>query len=287
MATSTAAPAAAPVPRQSLGAVFRTWWPLLPMLLIVLVAVLGPAFVPHETERVSGPSSVPPGAEHWFGTDSAGLDVFSRTVVATRINLLIALAVAVLATLIGSVVGLAIGMNESRRGPLGWLARGTARLVDLAEAVPSVLLGLVVIALFGATAVTLTVALAVILSPIQIRLVRTEVLRVRKEAYLDAARIGGATEWALTLRHVLPNSVRPAWENASVVFAVSIIVTAALGFVGVGLPPPTPEWGSMLSAGAQDAVVGRWWAAAFPALALAATVAAFAGGTGLLLRRLR
>jgi peptide/nickel transport system permease protein len=234
-----------------------------------------------------GGSSVAPNGEFWFGTDAAGLDVFSRTIVATRMNLLIALAVALLATVIGSAVGLVIGMNESRRGPVGWLARGGARVVDLAEAVPAVLLGLVVIALFGATPVTLAVALAVILSPIQIRLVRTEVLRVRKEAYLDAARIGGATEWALTVRHVLPNSVRPAWENASVVFAVSIIVTAALGFVGVGLPPPTPEWGSMLSAGAQDAVVGRWWAATFPALALAGTVAAFAGGTAALLKRLR
>ncbi|MFR9803093.1 ABC transporter permease [Pseudonocardia sp. RS010] len=265
----------------------RTWWPLLPMLLIMAIGLVGPLFVPHDPERVVGDSSVAPNGEFWFGTDASGLDVFSRTIVATRVNLLIALAVAVLATLIGSAVGLVIGMNEARRGPLGWLARGGARVVDLAEAVPAVLLGLVVIALFGATPWTLTVALAFILSPIQIRLVRTEVLRVRKEAYLDAARIGGATEWALTLRHVLPNSVRPAWENASVVFAVSIIVTAALGFVGVGLPPPTPEWGSMLSAGAQDAVVGRWWAATFPALALASTVAAFAGGTAALLKRLR
>jgi peptide/nickel transport system permease protein len=268
-------------------AALRTWWPLLPMLGIIVIGLVGPLLVPFDPERVVGDSSVPPNGEFLFGTDAAGLDVFSRTIVATRMNLLIALAVAVLATVIGSVVGLVIGMNESRRGPVGWLARGGARVVDLAEAVPAVLLGLVVIALFGATPLSLTVALAFILSPIQIRLVRTEVLRVRKEAYLDAARIGGATEWALTVRHVLPNSVRPAWENASVVFAVSIIVTAALGFVGVGLPPPTPEWGSMLSAGAQDAVVGRWWAATFPALALAGTVAAFAGGTAALLKRLR
>lgn len=262
-------------------------WRLAPFAVIVLVAVVGPFVVPYDPTRVVGSAGLPPGSEHLFGTDSAGLDVFSRVIAATRLNLVIAGLVTVLTTMIGAFVGILVGMNESRRGPLGWAARGLSRLVDLADAVPAIVLGLVVISFFGASAPTMVVCLAVILSPIQIRLIRTEVLRVRAEAYLDAARIAGVGEVRLTLRHVMPNSVSAAWENTSVVFAVSIIVTAALGFVGVGMPPPTPEWGAMLSRGAPDAVAGRWWSATSPAAALALTVGSFALAAGEVLRRRR
>jgi peptide/nickel transport system permease protein len=249
---------------------------LVPMGILVVIAVTGRWWIPFDPEKVIGPTSVAPGGEYVFGTDASGLDVFSRVVAATSTNLVIAITVAVLATLVGCVIGLIIGMNESRHGALGFGARAAARAVDLTEAVPAVLIGLVVVSFFGASATTLTLALAVILSPIQIRLVRTEVLRVRGDAYLDAARMAGLTEFRLTVRHVLPNSAWAAVGNVSVIFAVSIIVTAALGFIGVGLPPPEPEWGSMLSTGSGDVVMGKWWAATFPAAALFLAVAAAA-----------
>jgi peptide/nickel transport system permease protein len=249
------------------------WWRLFPLGLVVLVAVVGPFLVPFDAERIAGPVVEPPGGTYLFGTDSAGLDVFSRTIVAARTNLLIALFTTVGATLLGLVVGLTIGMSESARGIRAALARGSARLVDLLEAVPAIVAGLIVVSLYGNSSLTLTCAMAVILAPMQIRLVRTEVLRVRGEAYLDAARMQGMSEAELTVRHVLPNAAKPALENTSVIFALSVILTAALGFIGVGLPPPTPEWGSMLTRGVSDALSGRWWSAAFPALALAATVA--------------
>lgn len=260
---------------------------VVPLVVLVLVALCSPLFIPFDPVVVAGAASEAPSGAHWFGTDSSGLDVFSRTLAASRLNLSIALVVTVCATLIGAIVGLTIGMNESRRGPLGWASRGSARLVDLVEAIPSVLTGLVIIAFFGAGTTTLMISLSIILAPIQIRLVRTEVLRVRSEAYLDAARGGGQSEFQLTVRHVLPNSVTAAVENASVIFAVAIIVTAALGFVGAGVAPPTPEWGSMLARGSSDAAVGRWWPAAFPALALGITIAAVSTGFNELLRRRR
>ncbi|MFB2583066.1 ABC transporter permease [Herbiconiux sp. P15] len=252
----------------------RRWIGIVPFAVLVLVAVVGPMLVPFDPTKVVGPSSTPPGGAHLFGTDSAGMDVFSRTVAATRINLIIALGTTVIATAIGVILGLAIGMNESRSGAASTLARGTARVVDLIEAVPAVLTGLVIVSFYGSSVLTLTVAMAIILSPIQIRLVRTEVLRVRRESYLDAARMAGDSEWRLTLRTVLPNSSWAALENTSVVFAISIILTASLGFIGVGLPVPAAEWGSMLSRGATDALVSRWWPAAFPTLALAFAVVA-------------
>lgn len=265
----------------------RRWPRVVPLALVLAVAVVGPFLVPHDPTTVAGPSGHAPDGRFWFGTDSSGLDVFSRTVAATRLNLLIAFSVTVVATVLGILGGLAIGMNESRRGPVGWLARGLGRVVDLSEAVPAVLLGLIAVSFYGSSSTTVTVVLAVVLAPLQVRLVRTEVLRVRTEAYLDAARMAGMSELTLTGRHVLPNSSWAALEAAPVVFAVSIIVTAALGFIGVGVPPPTPEWGSMLARGATDAIVGRWWSALFPVIALAVSVSSVSLAAHALLRRSR
>ncbi|MDF2443432.1 MAG: peptide/nickel transport system permease protein [Subtercola sp.] len=261
----------APRRRRSPG---RRYLALIPFGVLVLVAIVGPLLVPYDPTKVIGPSSAAPGGGFLFGTDSAGMDVFSRTVAATRINVIIALGTTVAATAIGILLGLLIGMNESRSGVSSTLARGTARVVDLIEAVPAVLTGLVIVSFYGSSVLTLTIAMAVILSPIQVRLVRTEVLRVRRESYLDAARMAGDSELKLTMTSVLPNSSWAALENSSVVFAISIILTASLGFIGVGLPPPTPEWGSMLARGATDALVSRWWPAAFPTIGLAFAVVA-------------
>lgn len=240
---------------------------------ILLVAVLGPVIAPYDPVEIVGPPSQAPSAAHWGGTDGTGMDVFSRTVAGTRIDVLIAVSATLLATLWGIAVGLAVGMNEARRGPVGVLARGGSRLLDLLEAVPVVIIGVVVVSFFGTNTSTMIVALSVILMPIQARLTRSEVLRVRGDAYLDAARQAGQHELRVIVRHVLPNSVRPALLNVSVILGISIVLTAALGFLGVGLPPPTPEWGSMIARGAGDAAVGKWWSAAFPAAALCLTVA--------------
>jgi len=239
---------------------------LLPAGVFILIAIIGPSVIPWSATKVVGATDIPPNAAHYFGTDSSGLDIFSRVVAATRNDLMIAIATAIMATLAGIAIGLIVGMNESKRGPLGFLARGMSRALDLVQAVPAIVIGLV-----------LALALAVILAPNQGRLVRTEVLRVRSEAYLDAARMSGEGELAVAVRHVLPNASWPALENASVVFSAAILLTATLGFLGVGLHPPTPEWGSMISTAASDAAVGRWWPGLFPAAAIVACVFAFAG----------
>ena len=252
---------------------------LVPAALLVLVAVVGPLVVPYSPVDVVDRPDLLPGPAHWFGTDASGMDVFSRTLAATRVNLLIGLATTAGATVIGVLIGLLVGMNESRPGPVGALARGTSRALDLVQALPAIVIGLVLIAFFGASVPSLVLTLSVILMPNQARLVRAEVLRVRGEAFVDAARMSGESEAVLVLRNVLPNSAWPALENTSLVFGSAIVLTAGLGFLGVGLPPPTPEWGSMIAIGAPDAASGRWWSALFPAVALALTVfAASAAG---------
>lgn len=255
------------------------WYAAIPFVSIVVVAVIGPRFAPHSATTVVGAPSTGPSADFWFGTDTNGMDVFSRVLSATRLDVGVGLAVTVAATAIALFIGLLAGMNEHRRGVGGILARASARTVDMVQAIPAMVAGLVLLSFFGRTIPTLIVALTVILIPMQARLVRTEVLRVRSEAYIDAARMSGLHEVRILIRHVLPNSASSALENTSAIFGIAIIFCAGLGFLGVGVPPPTPEWGSMLASGATDAAVGRWWSAFFPALALGITVAAAAGAT--------
>lgn len=250
--------------------------PLVPAGIVILIGVFGPLLTPHAPDRVTGPASAAPSLVHLFGTDSAGLDVFSRVIWGTRYDLTIAIAAALLCTVLGMAAGLLIGSSEHGRGLSGLAARTGTRAFDLIQAVPGLMIGLVVVSFFGASIPSLTVAMALVLAPVQMRLVRVEVLRVRGEAYLDAARMSGQGEFRLLIRHVLPNSIWAALENMAYLFATSILLTAALGFVGVGLQPPTPEWGSMLSRGTNDALSGRWWSAGFPAAAIMVTVWAFA-----------
>jgi peptide/nickel transport system permease protein len=258
----------------------RRWVPAIPFAVLLLMAVIGPLLAPWDPESVVATPSSPPSAAHWFGTDTNGMDVLSRTLTAFRLDVAIALSVTVLATLAALVVGLVTGMNEARRGPVGMLARGGARGIDLLQAVPAMIGGLVLLSFFGRDPVVMVLSLALMTLPMQARLVRVEVLRVRSEGYVDAARMAGETEAALMRRHVLPNAAHAALENTSSIFGIAIIFCAGLGFLGVGIAPPTPEWGTMLSLGSTDAAVGRWWSALFPALALGLSVAAAAGVSG-------
>jgi peptide/nickel transport system permease protein len=265
----------------------RLWGPAAPFILLVLIAAFGVLLIPFDPERVVAASNLPPSADHWFGTDSTGMDVLSRTVAGARINLTMALIVTAVATSGGMVLGLVIGMNEAQRGPLGIVGRGASRAVDLSDAVPALIVGIVVVGLFGPSVASLSIALALILMPNQIRLTRAEVLKVRHDGYLNAARMAGLSEVRIMFRHVLPNSCRPALENSSLVFGISIIVSASLGFLGVGLAPPIPEWGAMVSEGVSDVMLGRWWTSLFPALALCLAVASAAAVTATLTRLTR
>jgi peptide/nickel transport system permease protein len=250
------------------------WWKMVPLTVILLAAVLGPSLGTFDPIRVVGPPSQAPNGEFWFGTDPSGMDIYSRVLDAARTNLVIATMAVVLTCSSALLIGLLTGMNESRSGLRAYFARGVSRTLDLFDSVPAIIVAMVLVALYGVSPTTLVVSISIIMVPGQARLVRTEVLRIRSEAYLDAARMAGASEFSVIVREVLPNSSWPVIENASYVFGVAVILTAALGFLGVGLPPPTAEWGSMISRGASDAAVGRWWSALFPALALSFAVAA-------------
>lgn len=263
----------------------HSWRAYVPIGLLMLIALLGPLLVPYSPTKIVGAASLPLNAAHLFGTDQRGMDVLSRVIAGARIDTLIAAAATTFATVIGVLLGVACGMNEGRRGLAGWSARGLARFLDMLDAVPAIIVGLVLVALFGASGTTIVIAIGVVSLPRQAKLVRSAALKVRSDPYVDAARMAGASEHGILLGTVLPNSVRPALENVSAVFGIAITLEAALGFLGVGLPPPTPEWGAMIALGASEALNLRWWGATFPTLALILSVIAVSLAGGELLRR--
>ena len=217
----------------------------------------------------------PPSAEHWFGTDSLGRDLFAQVLHGARISLLVGLGVVALALLIGVPVGLVAGYAGGRTD--AWLMRGA----DLFLAFPPLLLPILLVALMGPGLDHAMLAVAVSWFPWYARIARAAALGVRHENYIVSARAFGAGHAHILRRHVLPNSTTPLLVQASLDFGYAILTTASLGFIGLGATPPTPEWGLMI-ANARSLFLDYWWTAAFPGGAIfLAVMAANLMGDGL------
>jgi peptide/nickel transport system permease protein len=247
-------------------------------LAIVFVSVflmaLGPTIAPYDpvAEDFAAALSAPTG-DHWFGTDQNGRDVFSRVIAAPRIDMFIALV----STLFALVLGVPLGVLATGAGRAARIGgEVTLRLMDVIQAFPVFILALALVAAFGPSALNVIIALTVLQFPVFLRLTRSAALGIRGRTFVEAARISGANPLGVTFRHVLPNSVGPAFVGASVAVAQAILITAGLSFVGAGIRPPTPEWGAMISDGAQNLVTGQWWPSVFPGLALGVTVLGYA-----------
>ncbi|CAN5412381.1 hypothetical protein BH10ACT9_BH10ACT9_17290 [soil metagenome] len=264
----------------------RSWVGFLPSVVLVALVLFPRGWLPFSPTQALAAPGMPPDSIHWFGTDRAGMDVFSRTVASFQIDVTVGLLVAAVAVVLAALIGVGIGVFESEGGLAGKLARLVGRCVDLFQSIPVMATALVVVVSVGVSVPTMVIGLGLVLAPAQIRLVRTEVLRVRGLGYVDAAVVAGYPRWRVAVSRVLPNSTWPLVENFPLIFATGIMILAALGFLGVGLPPPSPEWGVMISQGASDAAVGRWWTAVFPALALVATVLAVLTTRDVVMRRL-
>ncbi|NHI17698.1 ABC transporter permease [Microbacterium excoecariae] len=242
---------------------------LVGVALVLALCLFGEAIAPYPATRVVAEPYILPGAAHPFGTDSAGMDVFSRTLAGFRIDVVIGLATAAISTVLGMIIGLAAALFErSRSRALRAIGQVSFRALDLLQALPAVIIGLVLVAFFGVSMVTLTLAMVVALTPNQARLVRAEALQVSGEVFVENARVSGESATSTAFRYILPNAAWPALENITLVFASSIALVAGLGFLGVGLAPPAPEWGSMISTEVSGVLTGKWWPVLFPALAM-------------------
>jgi peptide/nickel transport system permease protein len=190
---------------------------------------------------------------HWFGTDDSGLDVFSRVITAPRADLAIALAACALSTVLGVAIGLIAGFFRH------WSTELMMRVSDVMQSFPVFISAMILVAMAGRSYVNIVVALALLYTPIYVRLTRAEVLGQVARGYVQAARAIGNPAWRVALTHVLPNAL-----------------TAGLSFVGAGVRPPTPEWGLMIANGAGGIVTGEWWSSVFPGIAISLTVFGFA-----------
>jgi peptide/nickel transport system permease protein len=216
---------------------------------------------------VTGQLETPP---HWFGTDATGFDVFSRVIAAPRVDLTIALLANGLSLVLGVFLGLVAGYFRNV------LTEGLMRVSDVLQSFPVFISAMILVALAGRSTVNIVIALALLYTPIYIRLTRSEVLSQRVRGYVEAARALGNTELTIAVRHVLPNSLAPALIQSSVTIGFAILLTAGLSFVGAGVRPPAPEWGLMISTGANQIILGEWWPSVFPGIAISLTVFGFA-----------
>jgi len=239
------------------------------MLALVLLAPYLASYDPLE----ANPNDIlqPPSAAHWFGTDSSGLDIYSRVLYAPRVDMVIAVAGVLLGVVIGCPLGVFVGYYPTR-----FLSTLIMRAMDFMQSLPVFIMAMSIVAALGQDVTNVIYVLTLFKIPVFTRLMRSEALSLREIEYIEAARCVGNSNLRIVFRHLLPNSLAPALVQLSVSIGASILLTAGLSFIGAGVRVPTPEWGLMIASGAQNMITGQWWIAFFPGVAMSLAVLGFA-----------
>jgi peptide/nickel transport system permease protein len=237
---------------------------------ILLCAILGPWLAPYNPLATNAAMALkPPSAAHWFGTDALGRDIFSRVLVATRLDLGIAFASVILTFSIGALAGIAAGFFG------GWVDRAVGRMADTIMAFPLFVLAMGIVAALGNSVGNIVLATAIINTPLYARVARAEANIRRNAGFVEAARLSGNGEGRILLLQILPNILPILMVQCSLTMGYAILNAAGLSFIGLGISPPTPEWGILVAEGAAFMISGEWWVALFPGLALMTAVFCF------------
>ncbi|WP_181702382.1 ABC transporter permease subunit [Chthonobacter albigriseus] len=278
------APAAGPKPVERPGR-FQEFWRyfsenrgavagLVVFVFLVAIALAAPLVAPfHPDEqfrdRLLSPPAWTEGADSRFllGTDAVGRDILSRLIFGARFSLFIGVVVVTISLVGGIVLGLVAGFFR------GWVDTVIMRVMDVLLAFPSLLLALVLVAILGPGLMNAMIAIALVAQPHYVRLTRAAVMSERGRDYVTSARVAGAGKLRLMFITILPNCMAPLIVQAALSFSNAILDAAALGFLGMGAQPPTPEWGTML-AEAREFILRAWWVVTFPGLAILITVLA-------------
>ncbi|WP_106751780.1 ABC transporter permease [Pannonibacter carbonis] len=235
------------------------------LAVVLFAAVFADVIAPHDPGVMSVRNRLkPPSAEWWFGTDEFGRDVFTRLIYAGRVSLIVGIGTAVLASIIGIVLGLTGGFFRKLDAPV-------SRLVDAMMAFPDILLAISLVAVLGGSLANLILALSIVYAPRVARVVRAATLVIRELPYVEAARALGTSTWRILVHHILRNMVSPVIVQATFIFAYSMLAEAGLSFLGVGVDPSTPTWGSMINGGRQYIGTADWLIL-FPGLAITLSV---------------
>lgn len=237
---------------------------LIILLIIILSAVFADFIFDYERDVIEQTASMrlkPPSADHWLGTDEVGRDILARIVYGTRVSLPVAFATIAIAAVVGGLLGAVAGYGSKTMDNI------IMRIMDIFLAIPSILLSIAIVASFGPSMTNLLLAISISNIPPFARIVRASVLTIKSEEYIEAAQAIGAGNSRIVFKHILPNSMAPVIVQATLCIAGSILAIASLSFIGLGIQPPTPEWGAMLAGGRQY-IRHAWWVCAFPGIAI-------------------
>jgi peptide/nickel transport system permease protein len=239
------------------------------VLMFVALALFAPWLAPQDPIATDwGAIRQAPSAAHWFGTDEIGRDVFARVVWGTRASLLAGVVSVSISLLLGVPIGLAAGFVG------GWVDALISRITDAFLACPFLILAIALAAFLGPSLTNAMIAIGVSATPIFVRLTRAQVMTVRVEDFIEAARAVGNPPWRIALRHVLPNVMAPVIVQATLAVAAAVIAEASLSFLGLGQQPPAPSWGSMLNT-AKNFIDNAPWMAIWPGLSIFLLVLSF------------
>ena len=240
------------------------------ILIVVLMAVFAPLIAPYDPYQGSVVERyLPPGPEHWLGTDQSGRDILSRIIWGARTSLIgPTVVILVAATLAVTLALTAVWFGGKVDAVIG-------RILDILFAFPNMLLAILVVAIFGPSLLTASIALAVGFTPYSARVIRSVALRERNLPYVSSAQLQGISGFLITVRHILPNVRTQILTGMTINFGYAMIDLAALSFLGLGVQPPTPDWGLMVSNGQASLQQGYWEQSIFAGLAIVIIVAAF------------
>lgn len=243
-------------------------------LAFLIVAAFAPVLAPYSPiEQYRDALLVPPAWQEGgstrflLGTDALGRDLLSRLIYGARFSFFIGVIVVTIATTLGVLLGVIAGFAPN------WLDTLIMRLMDIVLSFPSLLLALVLVAILGPSLLNAMIAISIVLQPHFVRLTRAAVLTEKSKDYVTAARVAGGQRLRIMFRTVLPNCLAPIIVQAALSFSTAVLDTAALGFLGMGAQPPTPEWGTML-AESREFILRAWWVVTFPGLCILVTVLA-------------
>jgi dipeptide transport system permease protein len=248
---------------------------LIIVVTVLLIALFAPVLAPHAPNLTNTAVFLQPPAwqtggswSYPLGTDAIGRDILSRLMHGARLSLVIGLAVVTLSVIVGTVLGLLAGFFR------GVFEIAIMRMMDIILTLPSLLLAIVIVAILGPGLMNAMLAVAIVVLPHYVRITRAAVIAETSRDYVTAARMSGASRFRLMFSEILPNCTAPLIVQASLGVSTAILDAAALGFLGLGAQPPSPEWGTML-ADAREFVLRAWWVVTFPGLAILITVLAF------------
>ena len=246
--------------------------PVLVLLLMLVLAIFGPWLAPYDPLEPKPMNTLAaPSWEHWFGTDDYGFDVFSRVICATQVDFSLAL----LGVLIGGGIGSLLGAFAAYRG--GITDSVLLRFVEVVQSFPVLLFALALFAAIGGGSRNMVLAIAIVNIPMYLRIIRSSLLPLRTAEFIDAARCAGLSGTSIVIKHFIPNAKGQIFSLFVLTCAYAIQIIAGLSFIGLGVEPPHPEWGSMINSGAGYIMLGVWWPSIFPGLAIVLSVYAVNG----------